>query len=381
MSKINYKKSRPAVALLAVLFIVMVVTVLSFGFIARSDRELACGQNMAVRMRTDCLAYSALEHAKTLLVNPQNADTQAAGYWQGAEQLQIESGDDYYDLSILRSESGPTNRCTYDIQCQAYRKPDVEKIAQSKLTAQLRLDPCIAYWSGMSSSISNRIIVNGDVYCGDNLTNNGTVNGDVFANSLSGVSTGQLYQTSEAGVTFPGLVIGDFTPNYYVDSAAYMSGAVSDCNNTSFAFSPGNPKGVFVCNGDLELSGNVSIDGTLFVNGNLTVMGANNTVTAVKNFPALIVAEKLTVKQSGSLTINGLVQVKAMYVEADAGNITILGGLFALNEGIIVSDTYAGSINITIAPVLSSLKTEPDSVTTVKWTPVGGAFLKVIKRD
>ena len=36
-------------------------------------------------------------------------------------------------------------------------------------------------------------------------------------------------------------------------------------------------------------NGNVSINGTLVVNGNLTISGAGNTITAVKNYPALVV--------------------------------------------------------------------------------------------
>ncbi len=63
---------RPGVALLVVLFIVMVITVLSLGYLSRSDVELACGENMILRTQMDYLAESGLEHARGLILNPQD---------------------------------------------------------------------------------------------------------------------------------------------------------------------------------------------------------------------------------------------------------------------------------------------------------------------
>ena len=60
------KNSRQGAALLVVLFIVMVITILSLGFLSRSDVELACGQNMILRTQMDYLAESGLEHARGL---------------------------------------------------------------------------------------------------------------------------------------------------------------------------------------------------------------------------------------------------------------------------------------------------------------------------
>jgi len=248
------------------------------------------------------------------------------------------------------------------------------------LNARLRLDPCVAYWAGASTTVSNTITVNGDVYCSGNLTNLGTINGDVFANSLTGPVEGKRYDVAEAGVNWPGFSINDFTPNYYIDSVAYEA-EVAEPNDTlagSISFiSSLNLAGVIVCSGNLTLSDVLIEEGTLIVNGDLTVQGASNTITSVKNFPALVVNGRLDV-QSGQLIINGLAQTNTMSVSAAAANVMISGALFVRDSGIT---DCMGNITITAAPMTASTKISPDSGTTVKWTPIGAAFFKSIKRQ
>jgi hypothetical protein len=65
-----------------------------------------------------------------------------------------------------------------------------------------------------------------------------------------------------------------------------------------------------------------------------------------------------------------------MSVSASASNATITGALFVRDSGISVDGGYAGDITITAAPMLASLKVSAD-----KWTPIGGAFFKWVKRE
>ncbi len=377
------KNSRAGVALLVVLFVVMAVTVLSLGFLARSSIQMAAGQNMAVRMQMDFIAQSALTHAKTLIMNPQDVTTGIDGYWQGGSALQIAAGDDYYDIAITRSAAGATNRCTYDIQCEGYRMPAGEKIAQSNLNVQLRLDPYIAYWAGGAATIPANVTINGDIYCSGNVTNNGTINGDVFTSgALTGLAAGQSYPLAQANVNWPAISHAIFSPNYYINTTAYIPENLNNpnCADTSFGSTAGNPSGIVYRSGNLTLGQNVVIDGTLIVNGNLIVQGPGNIITADKNFPALVVNGDLIVELAGQLEIEGLVQTNTMTVRADAANVTILGALFIQNSAMTVEPGYGGTINITAAPMLTSLKTYPSSGTYAKWTPVGGAFFKHVRR-
>ncbi len=104
---------RSGFALLAVLMIVMVIAVMSLGFLSRSDVELACGRNMEARAQMDYLAESGLEHARGLILNPQDV---AAEYWTGEQLQQLVAGSpDYYDLVVVRDGTDPNDRCNYII--------------------------------------------------------------------------------------------------------------------------------------------------------------------------------------------------------------------------------------------------------------------------
>jgi len=331
-----------------VLFIVMVITILSLGFLSRSEMEFACGQNMLLRTQMDYLAESGLEHARGLILNPQDVGSQ---YWTGAAGQQLAAGsDDYYDLEVVRDDSVPTNRCNYIIDCNSYRLRNGEKIGRSSITAELRLDPCIAFWTGGDTIISSNTTIYGDVYCKGNLSNNGYIDGDVFADSLlgSGSKTGQRYNTIQAvGVTSPGLNISDFTLNPVPDP-----------------------------NGNVEISEDMVINGALVVNGNLTINGDSLvSVRAIKNSPALLVNGDIQIDVSSKLEIEGLAQVAGGISIANGAEIKILGALFMIgNSGI----SGSGVINITTAPSIAAIQMpggDPEN-----WGPAAGAFFRNIER-
>ena len=376
--------ARPGIAMLAVLMIVMVITVMAVGFLSRSDVELACGENMALRVQMDHLAESGLEHARGLILSPQ--DIAGAEYWAGAEDQQLVFGSaDYYDLVVTRDN---TDRCNYTIDCDSYRLSDGERIGRSNLTATLRLDPVIAYWAGSNTTVDEQITINGDVYCNGSLSNDGIINGDVFATgTISGLNiSGQETVVAQAPVAWPGLLVGNFGPTYYYGATIYSATEIVDANElTAGPLSPDgtNPAGICYYAGNLTLSeaGGVNITGTLVVTGNLTINGVNNSITAVKNYPALVVGGGVAIEDGASLTINGLAQIGTTVVvdsKADNVNIDIIGGLFIANGGISGIKSSSVFIDITAAPAIASLQTWLPVST--RWSPVGGAFFRSIER-
>ncbi len=130
MNAESNKKVRPGVALLVVLFIVMAITILSLGFVSRSDVELACGQNMLLRTNMDYLAESGLEHARGLILNPQ--DVSSEYFTDATAQQLVGGGRDYYDLHVVRDDSDPMNHCNYIIDCNSYRLESGEKTVVRK---------------------------------------------------------------------------------------------------------------------------------------------------------------------------------------------------------------------------------------------------------
>ena len=346
MKEQRNKTDKKGSALLVVLFVVMVVTVLSLGFLSQSDVELACGENMLLRVQMDYLAESGLEHAKGLILNPQDVVSE---YFTGATGQQLVAGsDDYYDLEVVRDDSELTNRCNYIIDCNSYRLRNGEKIGRSNIRGELRLDPCIAYWAGSSTVVSEQITINGDVYCNGNLTNNGSIGGDVFADSLSGFGsiTGQRYNISQAdGVTSPGLNTDDFTASYEPDP-----------------------------NGNVELiDPNLVVGETFVIKGNLIVSGGSIKMTAQKNSPAMLVDGAVTVKNAARLEVNGLAQITGGISVDSGAEVKIFGALYMTGaDGI----SGSGDVVITTEPIKASLGGDIGT-----FTPAAGAFFRSIERN
>ncbi len=343
MTGLKVKTGKKGAALLVVLFIIMVIMISSLGFLSRSDVELACGRNMALRIQMDYLAESGIEHAKGLILNPQEISSE---YWTGATNQQLVAGNDYYDVAVVRNDSDPTNRCNYIIDCNSYRLNNGDKIGRSNIRAELRLDPCIAVWTGSDSAVWSGVTINGDVYCNGTLTNKGAVNGDVFVNALSGNITGRQKAVGDLSLTWPRVTVADFTSNYTTQtiSSSSLSGQI---------FGPYSPVRVCHRSGTLTLAGNVQIEGMLVVDGNLTVQGGSNIITAAKNLPALLVTGDLIVENGGNLEINGLAVINGeMQVSADASAINILGGLFI--QGALSETTADSSGNGHIGTVIDA---------------------------
>ena len=134
-------------AMLMVLFIIMAIAVISSGFIARSDAELQTGQNYRLRNEADYLAWAGLEHAKALIIDPDDATIRDNGLSQ-TDPLQLDvSGSLYYDLTIdspaVEAAADPNNPSTYKylIQSAAYDNRGGAIRARSVLDATLFYDP------------------------------------------------------------------------------------------------------------------------------------------------------------------------------------------------------------------------------------------------
>jgi hypothetical protein len=319
-------------ALIVVLFIVMTVTVLSLGFLSRSDVELACGENMVLRTQMDYLAESGLEHARGLILNPQEVGSE---YWTGAVRQQLSAGtSDYYDVAVTKS-----GECNYQITCDAYRENSGVKTGRSSLTAELRLDPVIAFWVGGNTTVPPGMTVNGDVRCNGALFNSGVIGGDVFASSLTGSIAGQYEPLSELSLTWPHITAADFVSRYTVQSIGPVLSSTS--------LGPYNPVRVCHRTGDLQLTGNVTVEAMLLVEGDLTIEGTGNIITAAKNLPALLVTGDLIIENGGGVNVEGLAIVEGeTQISAGAGDVSIVGGLFVGNGVVETAADSSGSNNV-----------------------------------
>ena len=308
---------------------------------------------MALRTSTDYLAESGLEHAKGLILNPQDVSGE---FWEGANGQQLITGsNDYYDVTILK-----TGNCNYLITSEAYREKSSEKIGRSNLLAQLRLDPCIALWVGSSWTAELQTTVNGDVYCHGNLSGDSRIRGDAFAKdnitiTSSSVIGSRTALISQPPIALPGLVPEQFSSNYFIGNSNYSVDTIVVPDFTgNYEPSLANPAGIYYCNGDANLPGNLNLNGLLVVKGNLRVKGTNNVINAVKNFPGLIVGDELIMEDGGTLQINGLAQVRQkISIKSGASNvhISINGALLILNGKIDGLPISTGSKDVIVTSV------------------------------
>jgi len=134
----NYTRGK-GVALIVVLFIVMIATILSLGFLTRSDSELACGANMVMKTQMDYLAESGLERAKGFIVGSAGF----SGQWAVTGQ-QLYSGNDYYDVNVVSltipDPNQPMQVFDYQIVSTGYREKNGQKLGESTLKAELCVD-------------------------------------------------------------------------------------------------------------------------------------------------------------------------------------------------------------------------------------------------
>ena len=383
----RYKKSnnRRGVALLVVMFLVAMISILSMSYAVKANRQLSCGLNSGYKTEADYLAQTALSYARSCVVNPQNMTTGEDGYWQGDTGVQIIEGNEYFDVTVTQSTTGNTSKCTYSIETSSYKLVDGERMYETNLIAKLRLDPCIAYWSGgaAATGLPGNVEIYGDVYSNYDLVCNGMIYGDVFGTSFMGNRSGQYYSNTSCPVTWPGIQEALLQSDYYLDTSRYFVNdrtGNSALANVTWSSSTDNPKGINYFGNSITLEGTNTIEGTLVVNGDVTIKNGSLNLTAYKNCPAIVATGKIEFGDLANVKIDGLVQAEQAGISTSAGDVSINGGLFVHNSGLVVESGYAGSAVITGDPMKSSIHLMQTLTDENEWSPVGGAYYKAIKR-
>lgn len=322
------------VALLMVLIIVLAITIITTGFLARADVELACGKNMLMRSQVDHLADSALEHAKGLLLHPQEI---SGTYWTGATGLQLVAGSsDYYDVAVARDAA---DYCNYNIACEAYRLRDERKAGRCALNAVLRFDPCVGFWTLTDTTLRQNWILHGDMRAQGAVVNQAakaSLDGDVFAASLSpAYPNGCVGQVRAYASTSP-----DWPPV----TGAYVNSSYTTTSLPATLSTGSTVTRIWRREGDLTLGSNVLLDGMLLVTGNLTIAGGGTRITAAKNLPALYVGGNLVLEDASDTVITGLTVVDGnLQVRASVAGVNFIGGLCL--GGAVVETTADASGN------------------------------------
>ena len=292
---------------------------------------------------------------------------------------------------VTQSVNNPksTERLDYTIEdASAYRLVDDSETAKYGLTANLHLDPCITYWQGTQMNLPAGVTIYGDIYCDDNITIMGYIDGDVYSRLAvtdAGTITGNILPpVASPPVPLPLLAPGDFNSEYYIGDDTYNvdRGSGGEGPYTlNVGPSANNPAGVYWYPGSIVLEGDCRINGTLVVTSDLRLTETCSlTIDAQKNFPALIVGRDFIVDANDvSADITGLVQIgNHINMQNKTGAIVdVLGALYVLGDGI--QNTTGSTITVTTGPVEAAIKTDLEAGLTI-WTPTGGAIYKSLKQ-
>jgi hypothetical protein len=142
LQNMNSNRHRGGMAMLTVLFIVFAVSVVSMGYLYRSDSALACGQGLCQRNRSDGLAWAGLEHARAVIQSYGTTPLREPNSVSFSELPFVLDSNWYYELDISVSssdESDPNQRSyTYEVTSEAWYGTD--KQARSYLCADIRYE-------------------------------------------------------------------------------------------------------------------------------------------------------------------------------------------------------------------------------------------------
>jgi hypothetical protein len=322
------------VALLMVLLIVLAVAILATGFLAGTSTELMCGANTLMHVQLEQLAESGLEHARGLILHPQDVP---ADFWvNGAtyEQL-IMNSPDYYHVRTTRDANQPTDYCTYEITCEAFRFAGPEKTGWRRLAATLRLDPCIGLWSNGSLDFRSTWRLYGDLRSGGkvaSLAAASSIQGDAFTDSLQGAIVGQVSDANQLSLAWPPVALTYTNPEYANGTA---SGTLSGATY---------PPAIWRAAGNLVLAGNVTIQGMLLVGGDLIIRGNGNRIVAAPKLPALYVNGTLKIEAVDGLQMEGLAVVSQdVRISAAARNVAVVGALFVGGTLVETTEDVSGN--------------------------------------
>ncbi len=380
-SLILYNKKRKGAALLVVLFIVMIGSIVSMGFLSRCDGDMFCSENSVQRAKMDYLAESGLEYAKGIILKKYghlNSFSQ--------DQFQIDdTSDKYLDIDVAKIDEH-----TFDINSLAYENVNGNKVAKNKIKGTLRLDPCIAYYAGDNKEVNYQMTVYGDVCYAEELDLRGKIYGDAYSYKWI-AGTGTLggskneYQTT-LPVELPGITCADFSSGYIIDSQSYSVETLIDSDYLGSSFpscSLSNPANVYYSDGDLRITGDLTVYGTLVVKHDLTIKNDSKLTIVRKpgyNLPAIVCGHLIRVEDRGVLNVTGYVQAYDKIEIKKEASAYFTGSVYSVTKYV---EARSDSLEVVVQgdPEKAAIKYEYPDSTVKSWNPATGAFFRSIERQ
>ncbi len=339
-----------------VLVLVALASVLSYALLSSQSMMMQASANSHRAAQADALAESGIQLASYYLQNPASAPVlNGSGFYPGQTGVSFGSAvDGTVDIVVTRIDNSTFDIASTSHYGTASSSPLARSLGARASVQYAYLPTEAATVNGGLNVLSNTTITgavraNGTV----NLSLGGTINGTIYAPSVTGILTGLLGSivttTTSGGSNNPTpIAIRDYS-TYTYNGQTYRAKLIASASATLGATSD-NPLGVYVAAGDLTITSAATINGTLLVpNGKLIVKSSNLTINAATNMPALIVKSDIAFSGNArKLTVNGLSWIGGVLTKSGttSGNITVFNGAAQFASGTPITSNYSGTVKI-----------------------------------
>ncbi len=296
------KRQRRAYILVAVLGIAVLVTGLGLAFFEANSTAMPEASNRLYATRAQYLAESGVHLGMHYLMYPPTGTT--GDYWTGGTGIAIDGTSDYTDVVVTDVPGDPeryvisTDGFAHDFDVQVRGKQSVQAEVYVPYGRKWRIPYAV---TGTPATVPVRVQIFGDIHSNSALIGLGWCQGNVSAvgaASWPGSGPPASVTTLADPVAMPSMDVNVYYINYNINGTDYnayayarneMEDLDSDALN-AIDMSATNPGRIIApVAGDFVLQRDARLTGSLVVRGDLLINGSNIEITAVQDFPALVV--------------------------------------------------------------------------------------------
>ena len=387
---VKQRSKRRGFSLMMVTVVVAIASVMGIAILSSSALQAEASSNQDQAICADGLAESGiavglyyLQNLNDSTKNPMPVLTNPGGVYTKTGQSLGTSVSGTFDLTITRLSStrytvmstGNATSTRGTVQRTLTATVDVNYFPYA-LTATNASTLLTSTLPAVTASGGTTVL--GDVYSNGPLTVNATVSGSIYGGN--GLLGGLIKSLLGVVVTLvPTTANVNHYASYYFNNVKYVPPTISAVTDIPAQPAANNPAGVYICSGNLDLTGNVKINGTVVVTGGgaLRISGTGNQITPIAGYPAVVADGDITFRASnatldvlGLTYMGGKVTRSSLYTGC---KLNVTGGLlYGGSSTISLDSTIAVQIKYdrtkaSIPDLVTGSTPQPSSITVSAW--------------
>lgn len=365
---------RRAYILIVVLGFTAVVTSLGWAFLQSHSTVMPEAVNRYGAVRAQYLAESGVAIATHFLMYPPTT-VAACGFWTGASGIAIDATNDYTDVAVTQ-DSGTTDAFTITA-IGVDRNPDATVRGKRTITAKV-LRPAVSkikipyavlgnadQMSSHTFEIPSKAEIYGDLHAeGGAIWSSGKCTGRVEATDwicwspCGGSGPPSAFASYAASFPFPAISTSGYS-TYQIRGSTYtatpygnssmsttQAASLNSSLDTTMSTNPGR---IVTKNGNLTLAAGVNLNCSLVIQGNLTLDGSGVQVTAVQNYPVLVLSGNiLPSNDNRGITLIGPVLIAGQILDNNKNSFALsVTGALITKKGFNLNRPSSGTYRFT----------------------------------